>query len=648
MKLKSSSTLWLSSITILGIIALFSEGLWLIYGIAEKNITTESRLHQHTQAIDQAEAIKREIQQIYTMEIFLHQAVLYEKDILVSSEKEEIIRIQKAHDKRLLKLDYLMSKLPIEIKLSITPLYDKWKEKTRKVFAFSNQEKKLYFARKISNGSAHRYFGELQERLFDHRNTLSIDLVSIQKNIASTTDSMSTATHDMVEQSSSALMIFAILGLVTILIISRNIYRHIQTIDSLQQANDTLTDQNIKIEAMLTSIKIAQSKAVKAKEEAIEASGAKSLFLSRLGHELRTPLNAIIGFSRLIINRADPITPQKYTEVPSIINKAGQHLLGLVNDILDIVQIEQGKLSFNVKPCHLGSVIQQSLHLCQSQLEKHDVDVIIENVEVIVLADPLRLEQAITNLLSNAIIYNQRKGTVTVNFTHIDEHTLEVNIIDTGVGISEADKKRLFDAFTRSSYAESHQIEGTGIGLTLTKFLIEEMGGNIYCESTEGQGSRFYFSIKKSASSPRFNQPPQQPKQAQDTLKRSILYIEDDPNSQRLLTATLEAHPTISLTIYATAEEGLLFAKKHTPDLILMDINLPEMDGMAAYRFFRDTESLKYTPIIAMSADSLPTQIEIAIDVGFDGYFTKPIDIEQFSQFVLSPSAYVINGAAQK
>ncbi|OUS28631.1 hypothetical protein A9Q99_11500 [Gammaproteobacteria bacterium 45_16_T64] len=644
MTFNKSSSLWISSITILGIVALFAEGLWLIYGVAEKNLVTEENLHQHTRHINQANAIKQEIQQIYTMEVFLHQAVLFEKDILVSSEKEEIFAIHKEHGKRLMKLDYLISKLPTEIKLSIAPLYENWKQKTRKVLSFADQEKKLYFARKISDGSANTYFKKLQQRLFDHRNTLSINLVSHQKTIVSTTKKMSTETKDMVNQSSTALMVFALLGLVTIAIISRNLYRHIQSITSLQTANNTLKDQNEKIEAMLTSIKIAQSKTVKAKEEAIQASQAKSLFLSRMSHELRTPLNAVIGFSRLIINRADPLTPKKYSEVPAVINKAGHHLLGLVNDILDIVQIEQGKLSFSLKPCHLGSIVQNSLRLCQSHLDKHDVDVIVENVEVVVLADPLRLEQAITNLLSNAIKYNQKRGKVTINFTHIDEHTLEVNIIDTGVGINKDDTTRLFEPFTRLSYAESHQIEGTGIGLSLTKYLIEEMGGNIYCESTEGQGSRFYFSIEKSVSLANNASTSKAIKLALNSdLEKSILYVEDDINSQRLLTATLDPHPHISLSIFNTAEEGLLFAKAHTPDLILMDINLPEMDGMAAFKFLRDVPALAQTPIIALSADSLASQIEIAIEVGFDGYFTKPIDIEQFAQFILSPESYVLS-----
>lgn len=368
----------------------------------------------------------------------------------------------------------------------------------------------------------------------------------------------------------------------------------------------------------------ASIEAERRRADALEsANKAKSIFLSRVSHELRTPLNAIIGFSNILNTRVEPESLHKYAHLPRIIHKAGHHLLKLVNDILDVVQNEQGKVSVKLIPCHLGELIKSSIELCNDYIEKNNIEIITTNVDFNVIADPLRLKQVITNILSNALKYNTQSGRVWLVATEHGEE-IKLHIFDSGVGVAEADKEKLFEAFHRLHYAEVNQIEGTGIGLTLSKYLVERMDGRIGFDSIEGQGTRFHITLKNADTT----------KKHEDS--RIILYIENNiknvKSSWETISTACDNHPNIRLLTCQGTEEGLALARSYVPDLIFIDVEPASTDDVAVIKTLQELPELQQSALVALG--TVPKQVESATHVEFDNYLVKPINSNEISQFI--------------
>ncbi len=372
-----------------------------------------------------------------------------------------------------------------------------------------------------------------------------------------------------------------------------------------------------------------------AKQSAEEANTAKSTFLSRMSHEFRTPLNAIMGFSRLLANRVPKENLGNHMHYPMKIYNAGDHLLNLVNDVLDVVNIEQGKLAIELEFCHLLSICDTALAACEADINAHSLVVTKEGLDNVVLADSQRLTQVLTNLISNACKYNRPNGTVKVSAATVDNDIIEVSVEDTGIGILPKEQAKIFEPFTRLHYAEWEEISGVGIGLTLAQYLVFEMGSILQIDSTEGQGSRFHFCLSKTQTSSMKHPENVRIPLAKIPIKRNLVhYVEDNEDSRELLKEACRELPTVYLKTFTNAEECITTLETERPDIILMDINLPGMSGIEATDFIKGNAALRDISIVALSADALPQQIGQAMEHGFDQYLTKPVNIHQLAELL--------------
>lgn len=376
---------------------------------------------------------------------------------------------------------------------------------------------------------------------------------------------------------------------------------------------------------------------VAARDEAEQANKAKSEFLSSMSHELRTPMNAILGFGQLL-EIDDDLTEEQADYVDEML-KAGRHLLELINEVLDLARIESGafNLSIEVLPC--SEILAECLALVGPIAKDKNItinDTAINNYKV--RADRTRLKQVIINLLSNAIKYNRPQGEVSI---HVDVRGERVRLAvsDTGYGIPESRQQELFQPFSRLG-AEDTAIEGTGIGLTISRRLVEKMGGIIDVESEAGKGSTFWLELPAGETEPgalnddRENQATEAGAAQEDECRYTVLYIEDNPANLRLVTQILARNKQLNLITAHTPELGLELASARRPDLILLDINLPGMDGYQVLSVLKTMASVKNIPVIAISANAMPSDIERGMAAGFDDYITKPIDVTHFQEVV--------------
>ena len=385
----------------------------------------------------------------------------------------------------------------------------------------------------------------------------------------------------------------------------------------------------------ITALKLAEKRVLKAKEEAEKASQAKSEFLSSMSHELRTPLNAILGFAQLL-ELNENLTQEQQSNTREI-KAAGKHLLELVGDVLDLAKIEAGHLALNLERVPLSRTLNECVALLKAQIDKRKLNlkVLFDNIDsILIFADPIRLKQVVLNLMGNAIKYNKTEGDIYLKACVTEQNHVRVSVKDTGYGISRERQIELFQPFNRLG-AERSGIEGSGIGLVITKQLVEQMQGTIGYSSEPGVGSEFWVefpvvnsSLSKDTMKHRTFNDPRKP-ELKITEHKKILYVEDNPASLKLMQKMLEYFPNLDLTAVGLGVQGLYVARSDIPDLVILDLNLPGISGYEIVDILKQDPRTQHVPVVALSANALASDIEKGKAAGFDHYLTKPLNLNE-------------------
>jgi len=424
-------------------------------------------------------------------------------------------------------------------------------------------------------------------------------------------------------------------GSPTFLLISRDITERKDATASLQQLNEALEQR----------VQSRTSELLGAKNEAERANDSKSEFLSRMSHELRTPLNAILGFGQLLELSVQEAKQQR--QVGHILS-AGKHLLSLINEILDLSRVESGQMTLSLEPVPVAELVEESLGLVRPLAESHGIH--LAPVPALppgsrVRADRTRLRQVLINLLSNGIKYNRQGGALSV-LIDLQADTVRLGVRDSGMGLSAEQQARLFTPFERLD-ADERQIEGTGIGLALSKRLVDLMGGHIQVESEPGQGSTFWVQLPRCEDGPVAPGAPggmpgnasalpltaldssALPPHPQATPRPdcTILCVEDNELNLQLIDHLLGRQPDVHLVCASEPRQGLRMAHELRPHIILLDINLPEMDGYEVIARLRSDPATAAIPVLAVTANAMPGDAARARSAGFAGYITKPINV---------------------
>jgi PAS domain S-box-containing protein len=375
------------------------------------------------------------------------------------------------------------------------------------------------------------------------------------------------------------------------------------------------------------------------KVELERANLAKDRFLASMSHELRTPLNAILGFAQLLANESLPSTPLQKADFTRSILTAGHHLLTLINEILDLAKIESGTLTLSMEPVQLAEVLAEIRAMIEPLGNERKIHMLFPQAEGMhVIADRMRLKQIVLNLVSNAIKYNREMGAMIVDCSPTEQGRIRITVQDTGGGLGNEQVSALFEPFNRLGQ-EAGSEEGTGIGLVVTKRLVELMGGQIGVSSQIHVGSIFWIELDggnttasnaAQAASPAPVLPPRQPG------GRSLLYVEDNPANLRLVQEILGFHTDLRLLVATNGKQGVALARAELPQVILMDMNLPGISGAEAQRILRADPSTSHIPIIALTANAMPHDVQAGLDAGFFRYITKPIAIEELIEAVNS------------
>jgi len=423
-------------------------------------------------------------------------------------------------------------------------------------------------------------------------------------------------------------------GKVTHVLYNASVYRDStgKVIGVLAAARDITERERLDQELRVRNVDLEASKTM-----AEAANFAKSSFLSSMSHELRTPLNAILGFSQLM-DSGTPVPTLGQQRSLDQIQKAGWYLLELVDQILDLAQIESGKATLSQEPVSLAEVIVECKDMLESQAQKRGIRMTYPRFAIpcFIHADRTRTKQILINLLSNAIKYNKPGGAVVVECTpSTSQDGIRISVRDTGPGLAPGQLAHLFQPFNRLG-REAGTEQGTGIGLLVTKKLVELMGGTIGVESAPGVGSTFWVDLSRASvpqqlvpvpANPVLIQPPLLPA---GTRQHTVLYVEDNPSNLALVEQLIARRPGLSLLSATDGNMGILLARSHLPAAILMDINLPGISGLDAMSILRADPATMHIPIIAVSANAVPSDIERSLKAGFFAYVTKPIKVSTF------------------
>jgi CheY-like chemotaxis protein len=374
-----------------------------------------------------------------------------------------------------------------------------------------------------------------------------------------------------------------------------------------------------------------------AKIVAEKANLAKSDFLSSMSHELRSPLNAILGFAQLMESDAPTLTPAQNESIAQIL-QAGWHLLKLINEILDLAKVESGQIPLSQEPVSLAEVMLECQAMSEPQAQQHGIKLTFPQFSVpyFVHADRTRVKQVLINLLSNAIKYNREHGMVDVTCNESTLGRIRVSIRDTGAGLPPEKLEHLFKPFNRLGQEVGGE-EGTGIGLVVAKRLVELMGGTIGVQSTVGVGSVFWFELTSVAA-------PHLPIDVGNVAAlpqahtpraaglHTLLYVEDNPANLKLVEQIIARYPDLRLLTAVDGNSGVETARASVPEVILMDINLPGINGFEALKILRADPTTAHIPIIAISANAMPRDVKKGLEAGFFRYITKPIMVNEFME----------------
>jgi signal transduction histidine kinase/CheY-like chemotaxis protein len=368
-----------------------------------------------------------------------------------------------------------------------------------------------------------------------------------------------------------------------------------------------------------------------------KANLAKSDFLSSMSHELRTPLSAVLGFAQLIESGSPAPTISQKRCVDQIL-KAGWYLLDLINEILDLALIESGKLSLSLEPISLSEVMQECRTMIEPQAQKQGIGVTFPRIEMpyFVQADRTRVKQVLINLLSNAIKYNKVDGTVVVECIASGAERIRICVEDSGGGLTPDQLAQLFQPFNRLGQ-EGNVEEGTGIGLVVCKRLVELMGGVIGVESVVGRGSIFWIDLNLTTEPRAIVSAVESIDSARTPLEagaqiRTLLYVEDNPANLMLVEDLIARRPDIRLLSARDGNRGIEIARASQPDVILMDINLTGISGITALKILALDPATRHIPVVALSANAMPRDIERGLEAGFFRYLTKPIKVNEFME----------------
>ncbi len=406
-----------------------------------------------------------------------------------------------------------------------------------------------------------------------------------------------------------------------------------ESLDLPSKSNDELGQLSDELDHASTLLAKNIYDATEARREAEQANKEKSMFLSRTSHELRTPLNAILGFAQLL---QDELAPGKQKDNVNMIRSAGEHLLKLINEVLDIARIESGEVILTLAPTPVNDLLEEAIHYISPLGKIRDIHIAFDiKGTLVALAERQKLLQVILNLLSNALKYGPVNSTVQL-IAYQKDGLIIVEVFDEGAGIPKSLKQRLFTAFDRLG-AEQSKIEGTGLGLALSKQLMTAMQGSIHVAEDK---SLFWIELKATTMQeqpniilPAISAAKKSPSSAH---KSKILYVEDNAGNRALVEAVIKRHLHLQLFCAATVREGKMMLSEIEPSLIIIDLHLPDDSGEVLVDYIKSRPNMANIPIIILSADAMPDTIKRLEAAGIDRYITKPIDIALFSQQVLT------------